>query len=728
MAKFGTGYIEIRGDSSKLKGDVQGGMDSVVREISGGLVGIKGLVGTLIGGAFALAIKDAVGFAAEFGDQMIKTAQKTGVAVEELSGLKYAADLSGTSLSGLQNGFKFLSKSMVEAGDAAGEKAKLFNALGIATKDAAGNMRPVGDVMNDLADKFAAMPDGAQKSTLAMQLLGRAGVEMIPYLNQGATGIKGLEEEAKLFGVTISEKFGRQAEAYQDNIERIGKISDGLKITIGEALIPALDAVISRGIDWYKANGAIIQADFRGAFLSLGNSITAVGSAFNAAGPPTLSFFKVMSLGLIAANTGITTLMTSIGQIGEWISTPGPMNAVFPGLTGLQNLFSPEDLNEFREAMKRMRLQSAEMTIANTKLAQSVWDGTIQYQYYDDATGKVTTDNAKLDEILKKLMADIAGTGKAAKETSLIMADWAVSAEDAWNIVYAIFDKLSPEVSDIITGIGAGAQRTFQIPVELVPEWSVTMYSPADAMETMLATMGGAGFGGLGDIFANAIDAAAFQAKLDEIANGLKVFTWEVDYLKDSLAWSFGEMFGDAVIKGIQGGGKAFLKALAGIVGGAIQLWGKELLMKGFKNFFSSLWPYDPVGMALGLKQIAAGTAITTIGAAIGGSVSGGSAGLSASGGASAGASPAAIAPIEYSTAAVASYTGAATRISGVSLAASTGVASPGSTVVHNYITIHATDADSFRGLLERHGADVIVGTVERSFKDNGPIRRIMEY
>lgn len=36
------------------------------------------------------------------------------------------------------------------------------------------------------------MPDGAEKSALAMQLFGKNGMAMLPFLNKGAAGIQEL--------------------------------------------------------------------------------------------------------------------------------------------------------------------------------------------------------------------------------------------------------------------------------------------------------------------------------------------------------------------------------------------------------------------------------------------------------------------------------------------------------------------------------------------------------
>src|SRR3546814_2755066 len=53
------------------------------------------------------------------------------------------------------------------------EGSKALQALGVAATDAHGQIRPTEQVLLDLAEKFADMPDGADKAALAIKLFGR---------------------------------------------------------------------------------------------------------------------------------------------------------------------------------------------------------------------------------------------------------------------------------------------------------------------------------------------------------------------------------------------------------------------------------------------------------------------------------------------------------------------------------------------------------------------------
>jgi hypothetical protein len=173
-------------------------------------------------------------------DDLSKTSQKIGIPVEELSKLKYAADLSGVSMEGMQTAVSKLSKNMVEASKGSGKMAQTFGQLGINLKNSDGSLRSSSVILTELSDKFAAMPDGAQKTALAMQLLGKSGADLIPLLNGGSDALGGLLNEAKMFGLEVSTETARMAEAVNDNFARVSYAISGLGVQLTAALAPIL--------------------------------------------------------------------------------------------------------------------------------------------------------------------------------------------------------------------------------------------------------------------------------------------------------------------------------------------------------------------------------------------------------------------------------------------------------------------------------------------------------
>jgi hypothetical protein len=209
---------------------------------------IAGLAGALSVGAFVAAGKAAIDYA----DNIGKMAQKIGMTTEELSKLNYAAKLSDVSLGELQGGLQLLSKNM-EAG------ADGLAALGISATTASGELRSTNEVMQDVAEAFAGMEDGAGKTAIAMNIFGRSGANLIPLLNSGRRGLADMASEAQSLGVVISQDAAKAAERFNDNITRLQSALDGLMNETIAPLIPQLADFAEKILEVIKAGSPFRQ-------------------------------------------------------------------------------------------------------------------------------------------------------------------------------------------------------------------------------------------------------------------------------------------------------------------------------------------------------------------------------------------------------------------------------------------------------------------------------------
>jgi hypothetical protein len=166
-------------------------------------------------------------------DDMGKAAQAMGVPIEQLSQLKHAADMSGASFETLGTGLRRLSRSMVDGSDA-------FAQIGVSATNADGSLRPTMDVLADVSDALSRMPDGAEKTALAMELFGRSGTELIPMLNGGSSALHDMMREAEALGLTISRDTFRAAETFNDNLARLQGLAAGATATLTAGLAPIL--------------------------------------------------------------------------------------------------------------------------------------------------------------------------------------------------------------------------------------------------------------------------------------------------------------------------------------------------------------------------------------------------------------------------------------------------------------------------------------------------------
>jgi hypothetical protein len=206
-----------------------------------------------VAGVAGAALAAMVHRVADSADQLGKMAQKVGISVEALSGLKYAAELSDLSLEQLGTGLKQLSKFMVE------NKME-----GVS----------VEEQLLKIADEFSGAADGATKTAVAMKYFGKSGADMIPLLNQGRAGIEQLRQEAQRLGIVISQEAAAAAEQFNDNLKRLKASSEGTAIVIAGPLVKALGDAAGKFLEAKREGEGFFEAMRRGlAELLTGNDL-----------------------------------------------------------------------------------------------------------------------------------------------------------------------------------------------------------------------------------------------------------------------------------------------------------------------------------------------------------------------------------------------------------------------------------------------------------------------
>jgi hypothetical protein len=225
-------------------------VDVDTKELEKGESAIEAFKGTLKEAAEVVAEAFAVDKIKEFveaqigaGAQLKRTAEQLGTETDELQALQLAAGEAGVSVDAMTAGLRFLNRNLGEAAQG-GEKALVFKKLGIAVKDANGQIRPAGDVMGDLADAIAEMPNAAEKTTTAMKLLGRGGVELIPLLNKGGEAFQEARKSMQELGGGMSKEFVESAEKAEAANVRLEFSMKGLKSTIANAMLPGFTDVV----------------------------------------------------------------------------------------------------------------------------------------------------------------------------------------------------------------------------------------------------------------------------------------------------------------------------------------------------------------------------------------------------------------------------------------------------------------------------------------------------
>ncbi len=261
--------------------------------VKGGLSGlaaaaqsVNGVLGNLGLAVTAAGMVALVKSSIEAGDELSKMSQRVGISVETLSLWNPLAKQAGLSGEAFEKGLRKLSTTMVDAATGGEDAAHSFKAVGVEFKNQDGTLRATDQVLLDLAERFKAMPAGADKTALAMQLFGKAGADMIPFLNQGKDGINELTEEMRALGIEMSGESAAQAEVFNDALDKVHLATTSIGNQVMTAFLPALNEMALGMVESAKEGGAL-RAILDGVVLvlkTLALGAATVGKAFVALG------------------------------------------------------------------------------------------------------------------------------------------------------------------------------------------------------------------------------------------------------------------------------------------------------------------------------------------------------------------------------------------------------------------------------------------------------------
>jgi hypothetical protein len=204
--------------------------------------GVKGALAGLGAGISVGALVGIIKEAIDAADHLNDLSKQTGIAVDTLGGLGFAAGQAGGDLESIADAAGKLNKSIAGAAGGNKEFADAFKALGINIKDAEGKLKSVDQVMIELADKFESYADGPEKVAIATRLLGKSGAAQIALLNDGGRALQqNIEYYKRYAGVT--QDTADKADAFNDTLGKLSLLSGSFGRTLAAELLPTLQGV-----------------------------------------------------------------------------------------------------------------------------------------------------------------------------------------------------------------------------------------------------------------------------------------------------------------------------------------------------------------------------------------------------------------------------------------------------------------------------------------------------
>lgn len=238
------------------------------------------LVGTAVVAGVTAATGALVGMvskSAETADRIDKLSAKTGLSKQAFQEWDYVLGQNGIEIEKMQTGMKTLTANMDAAASGNENMAGAFDTLGVAVTNADGSLRGQEETMNDVILKLADMPNGTEKARLATELFGKAGVELMPMLNNGAQGIEDLKNRSHELGLVMSDEAVTAGVVFGDTLDDVKDSLGMVGVKVGSEVMP----IVQKLLDWILAHMPEIQAVTSKVFEVIGQVVTVAGDIFN---------------------------------------------------------------------------------------------------------------------------------------------------------------------------------------------------------------------------------------------------------------------------------------------------------------------------------------------------------------------------------------------------------------------------------------------------------------
>lgn len=198
-----------------------------------------------VGTAAAAALGVAAGYAgkkivdgakqvAEYGDKVDKMSQKIGISAEAYQKWDYVMQRAGGNVDQLKMGMKTLSQQAEKNSDA-------FQKLGISQEEVQSLNQE--ELFERTIKGLSDMEAGTERTALASQLLGRAGADMGPLLNQGSKAIEEQMEIAEKYGMVMPDATVKASAAFEDSMTTMQMTAQGLKNRLLGEFLPSMTQV-----------------------------------------------------------------------------------------------------------------------------------------------------------------------------------------------------------------------------------------------------------------------------------------------------------------------------------------------------------------------------------------------------------------------------------------------------------------------------------------------------
>ena len=260
---------------------------------------------------------------ATFADELAKFSKQTGLSVESLQELGFAAERLGVPNETLRKSFEKLSRNIGDARKGQGEMVTIMKKAAPALLEELKAVESTEEGFNLMVNALDAIPDAADKASLAQAVFGRAGQKLIRITGGGTKELEKYRVEARRYGLITAEQ-AAAAEVFKDEQLNLTTALLGVRNEFAGPLIKALTPYVTKLQEWVVANRSIITSrivetaeGFVGAMSKLDWAEIGEGASSFAGSLVTIAE-NLEYIGQISG--GLFTAGAAIGEAGDFLS------------------------------------------------------------------------------------------------------------------------------------------------------------------------------------------------------------------------------------------------------------------------------------------------------------------------------------------------------------------------------------------------------------------------
>lgn len=204
---------------------------------------IVGLTGALAGLGVVVAFRQFVEAAAALDDM----AQVTGASVEKLSALANVAKVTGVDLGVVEGALTRLAKGLASTDEESRGAGTALTALGLKAEEL--QRLDTADALKLVAERLDQYRDGAGKTALAIDLLGKSGAQALPFL-------KDLAQNGELQARITTEQ-AQAAADLEDNLRRVAFTTSAAWREFAAATLPTINEFVKSLLEAVNQSGGL---------------------------------------------------------------------------------------------------------------------------------------------------------------------------------------------------------------------------------------------------------------------------------------------------------------------------------------------------------------------------------------------------------------------------------------------------------------------------------------